>query len=337
MNCNRLACSDSLAIKAVFSVFLFWIIFRPSFTEAQPAKVPVIGYLSSGSASNTAFRTDPFRRGLRDLGYIEGKNISINYKYAEGKRERVSTLATELVQLKVDAIVSAGPINTRAAKEATKTIPIIMTQDPDPVASGFVNSLARPGGNITGLSTLTPDLSGKRLEILKEIIPSLSAVAVLGSFGYGSDVQTVKEVERAAEPLKVKVQRVDIKNPNDVEIAFGEIKKVHADAALTLNFAPDFETQIAELAIKNRLPVIYYEAEIVVKRGLGLMSYGVSLTDLDRRAANYIDKILKGAKPSELPVEQPTKFELVINLKAAKKIGLTIPPNLLARADRVVQ
>jgi ABC-type uncharacterized transport system substrate-binding protein len=303
----------------------------------QPTKNPIIGYLSSASAFGTVFRTEPFRRGLRELGYTEGKNIAIEYRYAEEKLDRLPDLAAELVHLQVQAIVSAGPVNTRAAKQATKTIPIIMTQDPDPVGSGFVESLARPGGNITGLSTLTPDLSGKRLELLNETLPRLSAVAVLGSFRFGSDAQALKEIEAAAGTLRVKVYHFDIRNRNDIEIAFREAHNLRADAGLTLNFAPYTERRIAELALKTRLPVIYYEAAIVVERGLGLMSYGVSLPDLDRRAAYYVDKILKGAKPAELPVEQPRKFELAINLKTAKQIGVIIPPNILARADRVIK
>jgi putative ABC transport system substrate-binding protein len=320
------------------SVIAFTLVVAGAMAQAQqPKKIPTIGYLSSASAASTLFRTEPFQRGLQALGYVEGKNIVIEYRYAEGKVDRLPALAAELVHLKVDVIVTAGPVNTRAAKQATNTIPIIMTQDPDPIGSGFVASLAHPGGNITGLSTLTPELSGKRLELLKEILPRLSAVAVLGQFSNGHNAQALKEIELAAGMLRVKVQRLDIQDRKDIETAFREANKERADAVLTLPFPPYIETRIAELALKHRLPAIYFESAIVVKGGLGLMSYGVSLADLDRRAATYVDKILKGAKPTDLPVEQPTKFELVINLKTAKQIGLTIPPNVLARADRVIK
>ena len=209
--------------------------------------------------------------------------------------------------------------------------------DSDPVKNGFAVTLARPGGNITGLSTLTPELSGKRLELLKEIIPTLSRVAVLAQFTYSGNTEALKEIDVAARGFGVSVQRIDVPSVKDVESSFREAIKAHADALLTLNFAPYIEKRIAELAVKNRVPAIYYESAIVVEGGLGLMSYGVSLADLDRRAAAYVDKILKGAKPADLPVEQPTKFELVINVKTAKQIGLTIPPNVLARADRVIK
>jgi putative ABC transport system substrate-binding protein len=303
----------------------------------QPTKIPRIGYLSSASAAATSFRTEPFRRGLRERGYVEGKNIVVEYRYAEGKLDRLPALAAELVRLRVDVIVTAGPVNTRAAKKATDIIPIVMTEDPDPVGSGFVGSLARPGGNITGLSTLTPEVSGKRLELLKATVPRLARVAVLGGLTNRGNAQALKEIELAAGALGIKVQPFDIQNPKDIETAFREASKARADAVLTLNLPPYIETRIATLAVKNRLPAIYYESAIVVEKGEGLMSYGVSLADLDRRAATYVDKILKGAKPADLPLEQPTKLELVINLKTAKQIGLTIPPDVLARADRVIK
>ncbi len=320
-------------------LFTILILAVGTLAEAQQAaKIPRIGYLSSVSASAASFRTEPFRRGLRELGYVEGKNIVVEYRYAEGKMDRLPALAAELVRLKVDVIVTAGPVNTRAAKEATSTIPIIMTQDPNPVGSGFVASLARPGGNITGLSTLTPELSGKRLELLKETIPRLLRVAVLGNLSEDlGNAHALKEIELAAGAFGVKVQHLDVQNPKDIEAAFREASKARAEAILTLNLPPNIETRIAELAVKRRLPAIYFESAIVVKGGLGLMSYGVSLADLDRRAATYVDKILKGRKSADLPVEQPIKFEFVINLKAAKQIGLAIPPNVLARADKVIR
>jgi putative ABC transport system substrate-binding protein len=241
------------------------------------------------------------------------------------------------VRLKVNVIVTVGPPATRSAKEATVTIPIVMTQDTDPVGSGFVASLSRPGGNITGLATLAPEISGKQLELLKETIPRLSRVAVLGNSTRPGNAQSLKETELAAGVFGVKLQYLDVLDPKDIETAFRAASKGRADVVLVLA-SPVFSahrTQIADLAVKSRLPAIYSRREYVDDGGL--MSYGVSITDLDRRAATYVDKILKGAKPAELPVEQPTKFELIINLKAAKQIGLTIPQSVLYRADKVIK
>jgi len=306
----------------------------------QPAKVPRIGYLTNESLSALSARTEAFRQGLRELGYVEGKNIVIEWRDAEGKLDRLNELAVELVRLRVDVIVTAGGLATRSAKEATMTIPIVMTQERDPVSSGFIASLARPGGNITGLSRLAPELSGKQLELLKEIIPRLFRVAVLVSLTQSSltRTQTLKEIEVAAGALGVKLQYLDVQSLKDIEAAFRAARKSQADAVLWLVSGPIGGThrpRIGELAVQSRLPAIYEQAEYV--EAGGLMSYGVSFTDLDRRAATYVDKILKGAKPSDLPVEQPIKFEFVINLKAAKQIGLTIPPNVLARADKVIK
>jgi len=242
------------------------------------------------------------------------------------------------VRLKVDIIVTAGPLATRAAKEGTSTIPVVMAQDPDPVGNGFVASLARPGGNITGLSRLAPELSGKRLELLKEIIPKLSRVAVFGTSTQPGSAQMIREVELAAKAFGVKLQYLDLLSPKDIETAFREAGKGRADGVLMLvagGVAGAHRTEIVELAVKSRLPVIYSGREYL--EAGGLISYGVSITDLDRRAATYVDKILKGAKPADLPVEQPIKFEFIVNLKAAKQIGLTIPPNVLARADKVLK
>jgi putative ABC transport system substrate-binding protein len=242
------------------------------------------------------------------------------------------------VRLKVDVIVTVGSGDTRAAKEATATIPIVMIQAGDPVGSGFVASLARPGGNITGLANFRPELSGKRLELLKEIVPKLSRVAIFLGPTSADYVQVLKELDLAAGPLGMKLQHLDIRSPKDFEIAFQTAAKGRADAVLVRVPGPiisPHRTEVAVLASKHRLPVIYDRKE-EVEAG-GLMSYGVSVADLHRRAATYVDKILKGAKPADLPVEQPTKFELVINLKTAKQIGLTIPPNVLARADRVIK
>ncbi len=269
---------------------------------------------------------------------MEGKNIVIEYRYAEGKLDRLPPLVAELVRLKVDVIVANGPPSTRAAKEATVTIPIVMAQDSDPVGSGFVASLARPGGNITGMATLAPELSGKRLELLTEIIPELSRVAVLGTSTLPGNAQRLKEVELAAGALKVQLQYLHVLGLKDIEIAFRAASKGRADAVLMMaagGVVSAHRVEIVELAVKSRLPAIYTNS-LFVDAG-GLMTYSASITDLDRRAATYVDKILKGAKAADLPVEQPTKFELIINLKAAKQIGLTIPPNVLARADKVIR
>ena len=302
----------------------------------QPTKIPRIGYLTAGFPVGSD-RNEAFRQGLRELGYVEGKNIVIEYRYAEGKFDRLPTLAAELVRLKVDVIVTAGGASTHPAKNATNTIPIVMTQDNDPVGNGFVISLARPGGNITGLSTLAPEISGKRLELLKEIVPRLSRVAVLGTSTQPGNAQSIKETELAARELGVKIQYLDVLGSKDVEPLFRAANTGRADALLVLT-SPVFGThrkQLLDLAVKNRLPVTYFRRDFVEDGGL--MTYGVSFADLDRRAATYVDKILKGAKPAELPVEQPIKFEFIVNLKAAKQIGLTIPPNVLVRADKVIK
>jgi putative tryptophan/tyrosine transport system substrate-binding protein len=307
-------------------------------TAQQPTKVPRIGYFQAPPPSAVAARTEAFQQGLRELGYVEGKNIVLERRFADGKSERVPALAAELVHLKVDVIVTGGSILTRAAKEATVTIPIVMAQDIDPVSNGFVASLARPGGNVTGLSTLAPEISGKRLELLKEIIPRLSRVAILGTSSQPGNAQQFKESELAAQAFGVKLQYLDVLSPKDIEPAFRESSKARADAVVMMvagAVAAAHRTQISELAVKSRLPTMYPQ-NTYVEAG-GLMSYGVSFPDLDRRAATYVDKILKGRKPAELPVEQPKKFEFVINLKAAKQIGLTIPPNVLVRADKVIK
>ena len=303
----------------------------------QPTKVPRIGYLGGTSPSAIAARIEAFRQGLRELGYVEGKNIVIEWRFAEGNLDRLPALIAELVRLKVEVIVTAGGTVTRAAKEATVTIPVVMGFDNDPVGSGFVASLARPGGNITGLSSLAPEISGKQLEFLKETVPRLSRVAVLGTSTTPGTAQRLREIERSAEAFKVHLQYLDIQGPKDIENAFRDARKGRADAVLVLA-SPILEshrTEVTDLAAKNRLPAIYHATEFV--EAGGLMTYGVSITDLFRRAATYVDKILKGAKPADLPVEQPIKFEFVVNLKAAKQIGLTIPPNVLARADRVIR
>ena len=305
----------------------------------QHAKVPVIGYLNASPTSSfEKVRTDALLEGLRELGYVVGKNMVIEWRYADGKVERVRELAAELVRLKVNVLVTAGSGSTRAAKQATATIPIVMTQDTDPVRNGFVASLAQPGGNITGLSRLAPELSGKQVELLKETVGTLSRLAVLGSSTQRANTEIVKEIDAAAGLLGVKTQHFEVQGPKDFETAFRQASKERAEAIMMLVSGPVYNrsrAQVLELAVKHRLPVIYRN-RADVEAG-GLISYGVNLPDLDRRTATYVDKILKGAKPAQLPVEQPTKFELVINLKTAKQIGLTIPPNVLARADRVLK
>jgi ABC-type uncharacterized transport system substrate-binding protein len=271
----------------------------------QPTKVPRIGYLAAASLSANAARTEAFRRGLYKLGYLESKNITIEWRYAEGRRDRLSKFAAELVRLKPDVIVTAGPGSTGAAKEVTSTIPIVMAQDSDPVRSGLVASLARPGGNITGLTILSPELGGKRLEILKEVVPKLLHVAVLGT----SDRSVLTEIRLAAEAFGVKLLYADVLDSKDIEIGFQAATKGRADAVLVQAnpVVNSQRRQIVELAAKGRLPAIYYRQDFVEEGGL--MAYGVNILDLDRRAAYFFDKIVKGAKPADMPVEQPTKFE----------------------------
>jgi putative ABC transport system substrate-binding protein len=303
----------------------------------QPTKVPRIGFLATVTLANIPARTEAFRQGLRELKYVEGKNIFIEWRSAEGKNDHLPTLAAELVNLKVDVIVTGGPSNTRAAKEATSTIPIVMAQDGDPIGNGFVASLGRPGGNITGLSTLAPELSGKQLELLKETVPRLARVAVIGSSAQPGNAQMLREVELVAKAFAMKIQNLDVVTPKDLETAFRAASKGRAEGVLLLQNAliVNARAQIANLAVKDRLPAMYSASDFVEDGGL--MSYGVSVTDLYRRAAIYVDKILRGAKPAELPVEQPKKFDFIVNLKAARQIGLTIPPNVLARADKVIR
>jgi putative ABC transport system substrate-binding protein len=326
--------------KKIILLALCSLLLAPcSAAEAQQlTKVPRIGYLSPTSPSVSPTRIEAFRQGLRELGYVEGKNIVIEYRYAEGKFDRLPALAAELVLLKLDLIVTTGPTVTRAAKEATTTVPIVMATDTDPVGNGFVTSLARPGGNITGLSALAPELSGKQLELLKEILPRLSRVAVFGTSSNPGNAQMLKEVRLAAGAFGVKLQYLEVRGLKGIETAFRAASKERAEAVLYLVAGlvdAGRQTEITEFALKSRLPAIYRSRQYV--EAGGLVSYGVSVDDLDRRAATYVDKILKGRMPADLPVEQPTKFDFVINLKAAKQIGITIPPNVLVRADKVIK
>jgi len=304
---------------------------------AEAQQRPKIGFLSANSLAAMAARTDAFRQGLRDLGYVEGENIVIEYQYADGKIDRLPALALELVRLKADVIVTEGTTATRYAKDTTATIPIVMAQDPDPVGTRFVASLARPGGNITGLSNFRPELGAKRLELLKEIVPRLARVAVIGTSTVPGTARSLKELELAATALTVELRYLDVPDSKATETVFRAASAGRADAVLVLaspvllsNLA-----QIVSLAARSALPTIYYTAEFVLDGGL--VSYGVNSHDLFRRAASYVDRILKGAKPAELPVEQPNKFDLVVNLKAARALRLTIAPPLLLRADRVIE
>ena len=324
--------------KITRRTFCSMLLALPFSAQAQQSKkIARIGFLSATSASSQSLRVEAFRQGLRELGYVEGKNIVIEWRFAEGKADRLRELVAELVRLKVDVIVTGGPPPTRAAKQATSTIPIVMAFDDDPVGSGFAASLARPGGNITGLSTYFPEISGKQLELLREIVPKLSRAAVLGNASQPGHPQALREINLAADGFRVQVQYLQVRGTQDIDSAFRAASKERADGVLVLSTAVLFleRKQVADLAVKNRLPAIYGRPEYVENGGL--MYYGPIYTDLFRRAATYVDKILKGTKPTDIPIEQPMKFDFIINLKAAKQIGLTIPPNVLVRADKVIR
>jgi putative tryptophan/tyrosine transport system substrate-binding protein len=303
----------------------------------QPVGIPRIGILFPTSASFFSARVEAFRQRLRELGYVEGKNIFIEYRYADGKPERVPDLAAELVRLKVDVIVTVSPSATLAAKKASGTIPIVFASANDPVGTGLVSSLARPGGNITGLSLMVPDLDGKRLELLKEAFPSVARVAFIWnpSGSRGNPAFTV--MEAAAKALGVKLLSLEVRSLDDFEGAFARAKKERAQALITTTggLLNTQQRRVLDFAAKNRLPAIYHYSEFV--EAGGMMSYGPDNTDVLRRAADLVDKILKGTKPADMPVEQPTKFEFVVNMNTAKQIGLTIPQKVLARADRVIK
>jgi putative tryptophan/tyrosine transport system substrate-binding protein len=301
----------------------------------QPGKIPRIGYIRAETPPEGDI--GGFRQGLREQGYLEGKNIVVEYRWADGNEKKLRSLVSELIDLKVDLIVASAPAATQAAKETTKTIPIVMVLVADPVAFGFVNSLAHPGGNITGFAFLLPEISGKRLELLKETIPKLSRVAVLSNGANPYKETDLKAVQPVADALKVAVHTFRVRQPNEFDDAFKAADKIRAGALLTLDdpFTIAHRTRITDLALAYKLPAIYAVMPFVDAGGL--MYYGPDRIDQNRRAAAYVDKILKGAKPHDLPVEQPTKFELVINLRTAKEIGLTIPSNVLARADKVIK
>src|ERR1041384_5206484 len=328
-------------MKSLFEqifVYLAAVLFLTSTSvEAQQlVRVPRVGYLSGCSLSSLESPIEAFRQGLREVGYVEGKNIVIEWREAK-KLDHVREVADELVGLKMDVIISPGPAVTRPLKEATATVPIVMAQDTDPVGSGFVASLARPGGNITGLAALAPEMAGKQLEILKELAPRLSRVAILGNSNNPGDAQALRETVIAAGTVDVYLRYLDVLDPKEIDSKFTAANKGHADAVLVLGnpILNAHRKQIVELAVKHRLPTAYTRPEYIEEGGL--MYYGTNYNDLFRRAAGYVDRILKGAKPADLPVEQPTKFELIVNLKAAKQIGLTIPNKVLAKADRVIR
>jgi putative tryptophan/tyrosine transport system substrate-binding protein len=326
--------------RIVWFILMSFVIGGAAIADAQqPAKIPRIGYISgTGDPSSPGPYVEALRQGLRDLGYVEGKNIVIEYRGAEGNVDRMPSLVAELVQLKVDVLVVPLSVATRAAKQATKTIPIVMVIGEDPVAAGLIDSLARPGGNITGLSTVNLELSGKRLELLKESVAGISRVAVLRDADSQTSSIAFNEYEAAARALKIQLQSLEVRGLNpDLEGAFRTAAKGRAHALITVTNANLFRNQkrITDLAMKNRLPSMY-QGSTWVEAG-GLMSYSTDDLDAYRRAATYVDKILKGTKPADLPIEQPTKFEFVINLKTAKQIGLRIPQSVLYRADKVIK
>jgi putative tryptophan/tyrosine transport system substrate-binding protein len=316
------------------SCALLFALYAPAAAQ-QTNRVPQIGFLVASSISYYASRIEIFRQGLRELGYIEGKNIAVEYRFGEGKEDRLRELAAELINLKVDIIVA--PASARFAKEATKTIPIVFAATADPIATGLVNSLARPGGNLTGLTIVGPELTGKRLEILKEAFPRVNRVAFVWNPSSPTDLVLSKEMEAASQAFGLKIQSLEVRNPNDLDNVFSAATRegVHA---LTMTVNPLLNThrgRILEFVAKNRLPAIFAAPEIV--EAGGLMSYSPDFAEQFIRLAAFVDKILKGAKPADLPVEQPKKFEFVVNLKTAKQIGLTIPPNVLTRADKVIR
>jgi putative ABC transport system substrate-binding protein len=324
--------------KKILCISLCAVLFALSFPAqaAQPARIPRIGILIGSSASSYLARVEAFRQRLRELGYVEGKNIVIEYRYAEGKLERLPDLAAQLVGLKVDVIVTTGT-GVLPAKKASPTIPIVFAVAPDPVGTGLVSSLARPGGNITGLSLMWPDLNGKRLELLKEAFPKVARVAFLwGSGGPGGNL-ALTDMEAAAKALGIKLLSLPVRSLDDFDSAFARAKREGAQALITGagGRITTQRRQVLDFAAKNRLPAMYPNSEFV--EAGGLMSYAPNIADLFRRAADFVDKILKGAKPADLPVEQPTKFDFLVNMKAANQIGLTIPQNVLARADKVIK
>ena len=309
-------------------------------TSAQaqsPASVPRIGFISALSASALPGRAQAFRKGLAELGYVEGKNIVVEYRWADGKLERISDLAAGLERLNVQVIVSAGPSATRRIRQATKTTPIVMAFDTDPVGSGFVDSFGRPGGRITGLSTLSPEISAKQVEILRQIVPSLSRLGVLADSAEPGNARALEETQRAARALGIDVQAFDIRASKRIDELFEAVARqsVHALIVLPSAAYTEARARVPAFAAKSQLPAIYWSGHFVDAGGL--ITYSVDIEDLYRRAATYVVRILKGSNPAEMPIEQPFKFEFVINMKAAREMGLSIPMSVLTRADRVIQ
>jgi putative tryptophan/tyrosine transport system substrate-binding protein len=320
-----------LALSAVLCSLCF------SAEAQQTGKVWRIGYLTSGSRIGADAREEAFRQGLRELGYVQGKNLAVEYRYAEASTDRLRAYAEELVGLKVDLIVAVTNTGVHAAKNATKTIPIVMRIPNDPLEDGLVESLARPGGNVTGLTSIIFELNGKRLELLKEAVPTLSRLGVLWHPGGKRTAKWLKEMETETGALGLQLKLLAVREPGDLDTAFKSAVKERTGALTTLRnpFINTYKKQIADLAIKNRLPTMFDDIEFLEVGGL--MYYGANLIELQRRLATFVDKIFKGTKPADLPVEQPIKFEFVVNLKTAKQIGVTIPPNVLARADKVIR
>jgi len=322
--------------RLVVNVLVLLVVFVVPAIAQQPNKVPRIGYLNGGSSSVIADRIEAFRQGLRDIGYIEGKNIVIEYRWAEGKNERLPELAAELVRLQVAILVTSSTAATKAVKQITTEIPTVVASAGDLVGEGIVASLSRPGGNITGLTSMSPDLSGKRLAILNESIPKATRIAVIWHRN-PNDEREVKQTEMAAQTMRLNLQSLPIESPDEFQNAYAAMRKEQARALIFIQgpFIGVYRKQLLELAVRNRLPSICDDPSWT-EDGC-LMSYGPDRRDMFRRAATYVDKILKGAKPADLPVEQPTKFELVINLKTAKEIGLVVPQRVLLKADRVIK
>ena len=324
-------------IPVLFCLLITLLLITGSVHAQQPQKIPRLGYLSYGSVEIDKSLLAAFQQGLRELGYLEGKNIVIEQRYAAGQSDKLPELVAEFVRVKADVIVVTGDPAAHAAKKATTAIPIVIVTSPDPVGTGLIASLAHPGGNVTGLSDFHGGVVTKRLELLKDVAPLASRIAVLLNPANPSNPIQLKDIQAAASAFRVTLISLEVKRPDEIDPAFTTIVKERAGALLVLGdrlFATH-QSQIIKFAVKNRLPTIYSQ-RLYVEAG-GLMSYGANFTDQYRRAAIYVDKLIKGAKPADLPVEQPTKFELVINLKAAKQIGLTIPPTVLARADKVIK
>jgi putative tryptophan/tyrosine transport system substrate-binding protein len=324
--------------KIVIGLLTAVLLTTVSFANAQQkGKIPRIGFLGNSTAELEANLIEPFREGLRDLGYVEGKNIVLEWRWAEGKYERFPALIAELIAAKVDVIVTAGTPATIALKNATTTLPLVMIAVGDPVGTGLIASLAHPGGNLTGLTSISPELEGKRIELLREVIPKLSHIAVMWNPKNAYHVIENKEVKGVAAAIRMKVLYLGVEAEGQLDNAFAQIVKEQPAALLVLadRVFLHNRARIMDFTVQHRLPGIYAYLELV--EAGGLMSYGPSYADMHRRAATYVDKILKGTKPADLPVERPAKFELVINLKAAKQIGVAIPPNVLARADKVIK